>query len=122
MTLKSYLKILIIASVLSAVVWIMIIYYIDPEKTGFIGFFLFYATMFFWLTGLFTFIGFRLRRYFLNNEVLYSLIVLSFRQAIWISLIIVGLLFMKSMGLLYWWDGVLYALSIFLLEVYFLTD
>ncbi|MBD3238915.1 MAG: hypothetical protein GF332_04750 [Candidatus Moranbacteria bacterium] len=122
MTLRSYLTILLITSALAAVAWVLIIYYLDPGNAGFIGIFLFYSTLFSALVGLFSLVGFQLRRYFLNNELYYSLIGLSFRQAILLSLIIIGLLIFQSHRVLYWLDAILYIIAIFLIEVYFLSD
>jgi hypothetical protein len=122
MSLKGYLNILFLVTLLSIVAFVMVLIYVDPDTTGTIGFFLFYTTLFFSLVGIFTIIGFRLRQIFLNNELLYSLIGLSFRQSIWLSLIIVGLLFMQGLSILSLWIGIFYVISIFLLEVYFLAE
>lgn len=107
---------------MAAVAWALVIYYIDPFKAGWVGLILFYTTLFFMLVGIFTVLGFRLRQRFLNNELLYVLIGLSFRQAVWVSIICVGLLLMQGAGILTWWDALLLVVAIIFLEAYFLSE
>jgi hypothetical protein len=113
---------MVVATFFAATAWFLVIYYIDPVEAGGMGLGLFFATLFFTLVGIFTVIGFSLRKYFLNNELLFTLIGLSFRQAVWISLIIVGLLIMQGARILNWWDAALLIVSVSLLEAYFLTE
>jgi len=122
MTLRTYLNLMVVATFFAATAWFLVIYYIDPVEAGGMGLGLFFATLFFTLVGIFTVIGFSLRKYFLNNELLFTLIGLSFRQAVWISLIIVGLLIMQGARILNWWDASLLIVSVSLLEAYFLTE
>ncbi|MBU2025521.1 MAG: hypothetical protein ABIC19_02045 [Patescibacteria group bacterium] len=122
MTLKTYLGLMLGATVMAAVAWALVIYYIDPFKAGWVGLILFYTTLFFMLVGIFTVLGFRLRQRFLNNELLYVLIGLSFRQAVWVSIICVGLLLMQGAGILTWWDALLLVVAIIFLEAYFLSE
>ncbi len=122
MTLRTYLNLMVVATFFAATAWFLVIYYIDPVEAGGMGLGLFFATLFFTLVGIFTVIGFSLRKYFLNNELLFTLIGLSFRQAVWISLIIVGLLIMQGARILNWWDAALLIVSVSLLEAYFLTE
>ena len=122
MTLRSYLNLMIVATVLATASWFLVIYYIDPFKTGVIGLVLFYATLFFTLVGIFTVVGFKIRQRLLNNELIFSLIGLSFRQAIWLAIIIIGLLVMQGARILTWWDALLLTFSVVLLEAYFLSD
>ncbi|MBD3299725.1 MAG: hypothetical protein GF347_00020 [Candidatus Moranbacteria bacterium] len=122
MTLKSYLNIMFLATFVAFISWMMVVYYVDPFKSGFIGFFLFYATLFFSLVGIFTLSGFKLRQKFLNNELLFVLIGLSFRQAIWLSIFFIGILLMQGFRILTWWDGALLFCSVFLIEAFFLTE
>ncbi len=122
MTLKTYLNLMSLATFFAAASCFLVIYYIDPTESGIMGLGLFYATLFFTLVGVFTVVGFSLRKHFLNNELLFSLIGLSFRQAIWIALIIIGLLIMQGARILNWWDAALLIASISLLEAYFLAE
>jgi hypothetical protein len=122
MTLKTYLNLMSLATLFAAISWILVIYYVDPTDFGVMGIGLFYATLFFTLVGIFTIIGFSLRKHFLNNELLFSLVGLSFRQAVWIAIIIIGLLIMQGARILNWWDAALLIISVSLLEAYFLAD
>ena len=122
MTLRAYLSFMIIATSMAAVAWGFVLYYIDPYSSGVIGLTLFYTTLFFMLVGIFTIIGFKIRQRLLNNELVYILVGMSFRQAIWLSIICIGLLLMQGARILSWWDAALLVVSVFLLEAYFISD
>ena len=121
MTLRSYLIGMFISTVFCWVSWILILVYIDPEQTNFIGFFSFYVSLFFAVIGTLTIIGFYLRVWFTKNEVLFAHVVPSFRQAILLALVLVVSLILQAFRLLTWWDGVLLVGSIVLLEFYFIS-
>lgn len=113
---------MVVTTLMALASWGLVIYYIDPYKAGLTGAVLFYATLFFVLVGIFTITGFQLRKKILNNEVLYILIGLSFRQAIWVAIIIIGLLMMQGARVLTWWDALLLVIAVFLLEAFFISD
>ena len=116
-----YLNLMFVATILAAMSWGLVVYYVDPYRSGVIGMALFYLTCSFTLVGLFTLFGFNVRRRINNNELLFVLVGVSFRQAIWASLICVGLLMMQGAGILEWWDACLLILALGLLEAYFLS-
>lgn len=102
--------------------WILVIMYIDPASSGFMGLSLFYATLFLALLGFFTLISFSLKRWIGNNEIIFSYITSSFRQGFWLAIIVVGILVMQGARILNWWDALLFVGSISLLELYFISE
>jgi hypothetical protein len=122
MSLKTYFNITVAVAIFSGAAWILVISKIDPYEQGLSGLLFFYFTLFFLLTGLFSIIGFKLRQKILNNELLFGLVGISFRQGIWISILLVGLLLMQGSRILNWWDALLLAVSLFLLEAYFIAE
>jgi len=112
---------MILATLVAGASWGLVIYYLDPLKSGIVGLILFYLTLFFASVGLLTILGFYIRRRVSNNELLFVLVGVSFRQAIWLSFILMGLLMMQGAGILEWWDAGLLILSLALLEGYFLS-
>ena len=101
--------------------WVMILIYVDPESTGVVGLAAFYVSLFFALIGTLTLLGFYLRVWFSHNEILFAHVGPSFRQAIFLSLVLVGSLILQSFRLLTWWDGALFIAAVALLEFYFIS-
>lgn len=121
MTLKKYLIGIAVSTVLTFVAFMLVLFYVDPFDTGIVGFVGFYASLFFTIIGAFTIIGFYLRIWSSGNEVVYAHVAPSFRQAIFLAVIIIGSLLLQSFRLLTWWDAILFVLSIVLLEFFFMS-
>lgn len=122
MTLRSYLNSMAIATSFAFMGWALVIMYIDPTKSGYMGLILFYTTLFLGLLGFFTLLSFSLKRWVSNNEVIFAYISSSFRQGFWIATIIIGLLIMQGARILNWWDAMLFVGAIALLELYFISE
>ena len=121
MTLSSYLIGIGISTILCWVAWILTLLNIHPYNAGNIGLISFFMSLFFALIGTLTIVGFYLRIWFSKNEQYYENITVSFRQAILISIAVLGLLGLQSLKILNIFDGILFVLSIILLESYFLA-
>lgn len=121
MTLKKYLLGMMVSTIFCWISWGMILYYVDPQTTGFVGLAAFYVSLFFALIGLLTLVGFYMRVWFSKNEIIFAHVGPAFRQGILLSLILTGSLFLQSFRLLTWWDGALFIASVALLEFYFLS-
>lgn len=121
MTLRSYLIGMFVSTLFCWVSWILILVYIDPEQTSPVGILSFYISLFFAMVGTLTLCGFYLRVWFSKNEVLFAHVAPAFRQAIFLSIILVGSLVLQSFRLLTWWDGALLVGSVTLLEFYFMS-
>lgn len=121
MTLKTYILGMASSIILCFASWALIVIYIDPNETNLIGFSLFYLSLFFCLTGLLALIGFYARKkIFMKNEAEFSKIEITFRQGFFLSLIFVGILFLQSFRMLYWWNALIFVAVIIFLELYFL--
>ena len=121
MTLRSYLIGMLICSLLCLGSWILILIYVDPTTAGLLEFALFYLSLFFGLAGTFTLIGFYFRRLFAKNEIVFAHIGVSFRQGIFLAIILAGSLLLQNLGIFIWWTALLFIASITLLEFYFMT-
>jgi hypothetical protein len=91
---------------------------LDP-KQGFVTVFTFYVSLTLTITCLFSLLSFMVRRKVTNNELFFANIKVSFRQALLLAVFADLTLFIASIGLLTWWDIILLALSLILLELYF---
>jgi hypothetical protein len=81
----------------------------------------FFVSLFFFLFGLATAIGFYLRRWWMHNEVLFANVKVAVRQGFLVSAFFCTLLILSATRLLTWWDGVILAISFLLIELYFKT-
>lgn len=120
MTLKSYLWGMRVSLILSLAAWGIVVYYVDPEHSGKIGYLLFYLTLFLFLSALFILILVPAKR-MARSEISSGQISASFRQGIILSLLVVFLLFLQSFRALTWWDGLLAVAGALLLELFFLS-
>ena len=122
MTLRSYL-ISMIAGTLAAWAGVgMILGLTDPTDARAVVLFIFYAALFLALTGTLSLIGFGLRIWLLKQHYFVSRQVLvAFRQAMLLSLLLITALILQSKGILTWWNGALILGALTLLESFFIT-
>ncbi len=119
MTLRSYLFLIFMATVLCWGAFLLALFNTNPEDAGVMALVSFFGSLFFALMGTLTLIGFYLRVYFSKNEVIYANMGIAFRQAVLFSICVIGLLILQALRLLNWWDGILFCLAILSLELYF---
>jgi hypothetical protein len=119
MKIQTYLFLLFVATALCWGAFVLIIFNVSPDDAGLVGFGALLASFFFGLVGVGTLLGFAARRKMSNNAMYYGNIALSFRQAILLALVIMGLVALKSLQLLTWWSGGLLAAAVLLFEFYF---
>lgn len=121
MTLRSYLWVVKIVTLFSFIALSLVVYFIDPEKTGWAGKTIFYLVLFFALSGLLNLILTKLRKIWGGEKAVILNIGLSSRQSALLSIILVGLLALQGLQILVWWTGLLLTASVFLAELYFLS-
>jgi len=122
MTLKSYLILMTISTFFCWLAWGMVLFFIDPTQAGFIGLLFFYLSLFLALTGTISLIGFFLRTLILKNEIVFRHVIISFRQAVFFSMVIVGSLFLESKDLFTWWNITFLVLFLTVLEFFFISQ
>ena len=122
MTLRQYLIIMSISTLLSWSAVGMIITMTDPTQTQSVVFVILFASLFLALTGTLSISGFLMRiwvlrkQYFISKEVL-----VSFRQAIMLATLLIASLVMQSRSILTWWNAVLMVMALTMLEFFFVT-
>jgi hypothetical protein len=94
-------------------------FYVDPTYADILTWAAFMASLFLWLSGFLGFIIFYLKVNFFDQELVYILFPSSLRQSSEISLVIVGLLSLRALKVLGWWEAGLLILIIALLEMFF---
>lgn len=121
MALKTYIWALRLLSLFSLIGFYFVAIYVDPEVSGVPGKVVFFLSLGFSLSGLFSLFLFFLRRKTLGEDTAWNNANLSLRQGILLSFLVLGLLVLQSFRILVWWDGLLAVAAVFLIELYFLS-
>ena len=117
MTLRQYLILMTLGTLICWVAWVFVIFNLDPYQAGFISFLFFYASLFLALLGTFSVCGFLVRRRLLkDDEVVFRHVKKTFRQGIIFSVFILLVLFLLQLKLLAWWNLTLLVLLLVSLE------
>lgn len=120
MTIAKYLILMILATAFCWAAFFIVIYSVNPLQTVFLGFTLFYVSLFFSVIGLAAIIGFLVRYIFNKSQFISQQIKISFRQAIWFGVLIIVSLFLQSQALISWWNLLILLVILIALEMMFL--
>lgn len=121
MTLGRYLAIM---SLLTAFCWGMfffVINLVDPMATNWLGFSLFYLSLFIALVGTAAITGFFIRFVILRKELAFNVVKVSFRQSFLFSLFVVIVLVLKSHHLFNWLNLSLLIMIFTILELFLIS-
>ncbi len=125
MTLKQYLLIMTLATVLCWVSWFFVLFNVDPFRDTGIGFIFFYITLFLSVLGTVALITFLLSLLFLRQKLpMYKYVHKTFVLGFTTSCIVLALLYLQSKAVLNTWNiiiffGILIFLSLFKLSLHF---
>jgi len=98
-----------------------IVIFINPLETTKISFLLLSAVLFLALFSFLSWLGMRLRKKFISESSYHRILLLSLRQAVLFSVMLLGYLWLNHFKVLKWWSGILVFLFILGSEYYFLT-
>ena len=121
MTLRSYLTVMAVMTIICWGVWIFLLFTINPQITNWIGFFLFYAAIFLSLVGTAALIGFIVRFIALKQELVFRLVKEAFRQSFLFSILITASLILLSQGLFTWLNLFFLISSLSILEFFLIS-
>ncbi|MBL7053621.1 hypothetical protein ISS06_00250 [Patescibacteria group bacterium] len=111
--------------ILTIICWalcLLVLVFINPWKTGLNGYVLFYASLFLAIIGTLALLGFVIRAKIGKKKPVFKQVEVSFRQAIWTSFLIIGVLILLSLRILRWWNFLFMILFFIALELFFLTS
>jgi hypothetical protein len=94
---------------------------VDPATTNWIGFLLFYGSLFMSLVGTSALIGFLIRFIVLKRELVFRQVVIAFRQAFSFSALIIALLFFQAQGMLTWYNMIFLVIALTVLEFFLIS-
>lgn len=121
MSLKTYLILIGICTIVCWVSFGLVLYYINPLTAKWLGFLFFYGSLFLALTGTFSLLGFAARFIFKRDQTLYKQINIASRQAIMLSILVLSVLALQSQNYLFWWNILLLIIIFSLIELFFIT-
>lgn len=121
MTLFAYFILMLISTIFSWLGWGTILFYLNPQEAGNVGFAFFYGSLFLALTGSFSLLGLFIRMRLLKDDIVSRQVAISFRQAVFFAILLVGSLFLRSKDLLAWWNIILLIFLLTFLEFFFLS-
>lgn len=121
MSIKKYLILMGIATLICWLSLITVLYCIDPTATSTIGYICFYASLFFSLLGTFSLIGLCARLLLKREEIPFRYIGISLRQGLWFSILVTTSLLLMGQKLFTWWSMGLLVLGLIILEIFFLS-
>ena len=119
MKLKQSLFSLFTITLLSFGGWLTILFNTNPLEADTLIFVALYASLFLFIMGLASFIGFGIRVLLSNREVVYAHFSPSVRQGTLLALALTGLLFLQSLRVLSAIDAGAFLLAIGLIELFF---
>jgi len=121
MTLKSYLTIMIGATIVCWSTFSFVLWTINPEITNWLGFVLFYLSLFLSLSGTAAIVGFLIRFVGLKHELAFYSVRIAWRQSFLFAFLIIAILFLSAHSLLTWLNLFLLVMGLSILE-YFLLN
>lgn len=121
MTIKKYLIIMSLMTAVCCLMWLYILWTVDPEATNWIGFVLFYSSLFVSLVGVFALAGFVARFVILKQGLAFRLVKEAFRQSFLFAVLVSASLFLLSKHLFSWLNLFLLVVSLSLLEFFWIN-
>ncbi|MCX6745208.1 MAG: hypothetical protein NTX82_06840 [Candidatus Parcubacteria bacterium] len=121
MTLRSYIILMLIATIACYLALGAMILFFDPLAGGILALIFFYLSLFLALVGTFAIFGLIFRILFTSDKLIFKKVTASFRQGIWFSLLIIICLYLNSMNLLVGKYIALLILALALLEIFFIS-
>ena len=117
MPLTKYLFFMVVATLLCFVALALVIFLVDPVESGNTGIAIFYASGFLTVVGTASIIGFLFRYYFHTREFASVQVRNSFRQAVWLGVLVIGILMLQRANLITWWILLILVLILTVLEM-----
>lgn len=121
MTLKTYIIIMSAMTAICWTAWVFVLFMINPLVTNWIGFAMFYSSLFLALVGSSALIGFVVRFTYLKQELVWRLVKEAFRQSFLFAILIVVSLILLSKDLFSWLNLLFLILGLSILEFFLIS-
>jgi hypothetical protein len=121
MSLRAYLTVMSLATVLALSTLALIIFRVDPDASGAFGHSLFYVSLFFSVVGAFSLLGLLVRIAVRADEIVSRLAFASFRQSLIVAALAVLALVLYKNQMLVWWNAIILAAAATLVEFFIIS-
>ena len=121
MSLRTYLIIMILATLLCWAGFGMVAWSVNPEVTNWVGFLLFYLSLFLAIVGTTAIIGFVIRFIGLRRELASNSVITAFRQSFLFAFFITAILFLLAHNLFSWLNAGLLIIGLSVAEFFLLS-
>lgn len=121
MSIRRYLVTMVVATIVSAASWFLVVAFLDPQSSGFLGISLFFFSFFLAIFGMSSIIGYGVRRFCQRYETQFRIVAISFRQATLIAVLLTASLILQSYRLFTWWTAILLLVFLSLVEAFFVA-
>lgn len=122
MSLKVFLALIILGTIISWSSFGLVIFYFDPEQIGPLGFGIFYLSLFLSLSGAIFLLSDWLKAKIFKKQLLFIRLRNSVRHAIIFTALILGWAILQSQDLLHWWNLLLFILILTVVEFFFMSS
>jgi len=121
MTTRQFVVLMLICTILCWGGWALVLLFINPETTGALGFALFYLSFSFALIGTLALIGYGFRWLFTRRYSKSEEVTISFRQAVFLAIVVSGALFLQGQRFLTWLNAVILVILVTMVEFIFIS-
>lgn len=118
MTLKNYLIVMSVVTIMCWAIFALMLNVINPATTNYLGFGLFYFSLFLSLSGTASLVGFIFRFVALRKSLVFQSVRNAFRQSFLFALFIVISLFLLASDLFTWLNVILLLIIFIVLELF----
>lgn len=118
MTLKNYLIVMSVLTIMCWAIFALMLNVINPTTTNYLGFGLFYFSLFLSLSGTAALVGFVFRFVALRKSLVFQSVRNAFRQSFLFALFIVISLFLLASDLFTWLNVILLLIIFIVLELF----
>ncbi len=122
MSLKNYLILFAVGTLLSWGAWVIVLTQMNPDVNRAVTVTAFAMSLGFAVAGTFAFGGFGVRAMFGKDPVLFRVLRTSVRQGVVVAVLLEGLLVLQAMRWFAWWNVVPLVIFFILLEGFFLSQ
>jgi len=122
MNLRQYLIVMSIGTAVAISTWCVVLIAMNPLTSGAIALVAFYVTLTMGLSGLFTILGTMIRTYRFPDREIGGIVNRSLRQAVFLTILLVGSLYLMTQGLFSTLTLFIAVLALGFLEFFFLIS
>lgn len=122
MTLKTYLWLIGLASLVALGCFLGILWCFSPQNANPAILILLFLSLFLAMCGFFSLLGLYWRRLRNKTKSAEHFLGTSFREGTLLSLLLIGFLLMQLGGVLYWWTSLIFLIIVVAIEIAFLQE